>query len=61
MSCWMRFSIILLQAAFEFSIDERHLAYRFGSITLNVALLGTTLFANQVYLKKRAGFDSTCP
>ena len=45
--------IILLQAAFEFSVDERHLAYRLGSIALGVALLGTTFFANQVYLKKR--------
>ena len=45
--------IILLQAAFEFSIDERHLAYRLGSVALGVALLGTTFFANQVYLKKR--------
>lgn len=51
--------IILLQAAFEFSIDERHLAYRLGSVTLGVALLGTTLFANQVYLKKALEFDST--
>ena len=51
--------IILLQAAFEFSVDERHLAYRLGSVTLGVALLGTTLFANQVYLKKALEFDST--
>lgn len=51
--------IILLQAAFEFSIDERHLAYRLGSVMLGVALLGTTLFANQVYLKKALEFDST--
>ncbi len=51
--------IILLQAAFEFSIDERHLACRLGSVTLGVALLGTTLFANQVYLKKALEFDST--
>ena len=51
--------IILLQAAFEFSIDECHLAYRLGSVTLGVALLGTTIFANQVYLKKALEFDST--
>lgn len=51
--------IILLQAAFEFSIDERHLAYRLGSVVLGVALLGTTFFANQVYLKKTLEFDST--
>ena len=51
--------IILLQAAFEFSVDERHLAYRLGSIALGVALLGTTFFANQVYLKKALEFDST--
>ena len=51
--------IILLQAAFEFSIDERHLAYRLGSVALGVALLGTTFFANQVYLKKALEFDST--
>ena len=51
--------IILLQAAFEFSIDERHLAYRLGSAALGVALLGTTIFANQVYLKKALEFDST--
>lgn len=51
--------VVLLQAAFEFSVDERHLAYRLGSIALGVALLGTTFFANQVYLKKALEFDST--
>ena len=44
--------IVLLQAAFESSVDERHLAYRAGTVMLGVSLLGTTIFANQVYLKK---------
>ena len=51
--------IVLLQAAFETSVDERHLAYRFGAAMLGVTLLGTTIFANQVYLKKALEFDST--
>ncbi len=51
--------IVLLQAAFESSVDERHLAYRAGTVMLSVALLGTTIFANQVYLKKALEFDST--
>lgn len=51
--------IVLLQAAFESSVDERHLAYRAGTVMLGVSLLGTTIFANQVYLKKTLEFDST--
>lgn len=51
--------VVLLQAAFEISVDERHLAYRFGAVMLGVTLLGTTIFANQVYLKKALEFDST--
>ena len=51
--------IVLLQAAFESSVDERHLAYRAGTVMLGVSLLGTTIFANQVYLKKALEFDST--
>lgn len=51
--------IVLLQAAFESSVDERHLAYRAGTVMLGISLLGTTIFANQVYLKKTLEFDST--
>lgn len=51
--------IVLLQAAFESSVDERHLAFRASSVLLGVTLLGTTIFANQVYLKKALEFDST--
>ena len=51
--------IVLLQAAFESFVDERHLAYRAGTVMLGVSLLGTTIFANQVYLKKTLEFDST--
>ena len=51
--------IVLLQAAFEHSVDERHIAYRAGAVMLGISLLGTTIFANQVYLKKALEFDST--
>ncbi|MFR5785867.1 MAG: hypothetical protein ACLUHE_01170 [Christensenellales bacterium] len=53
--------IVLLQAAFESSVDERHLAYRAGTVMLGVSLLGTTIFANQVYLKKRWNLIPRCP
>ena len=51
--------VVLLQAAFEHSVDERHIAYRAGAVMLGVSLLGTSIFANQVYLKKALEFDST--
>ena len=51
--------VVLLQAAFESSVDERHIAYRAGTVMLGISLLGTTIFANQVYLKKALEFDST--